>query len=156
MNTLQVGFSRVNVTPMLGIGMAGYQSRRNADGVLDELEINALAVACGDGKAVLIAIDHCGIVKSVLNPMRQHICDVTGLPWEAVYIHATHIFISLPIKPPMKQHGNGLLLKNYLYFNQHFFRSNAVNVPIRLCPLRHLVPLLLLPCPIPLRVHKVE
>ena len=90
MNTLQVGFSRVNVTPMLGIGMAGYQIRRNADGVLDELEINCLAVACGDSKAVLIAIDHCGIVKSVLNPMRQQICDVTGLPWEAVYIHSTH------------------------------------------------------------------
>ena len=49
-----------------------------------------LALATGDSKAVLIAIDHCGIVKSVLNPMRQHICDVTGLPWEAVYIHATH------------------------------------------------------------------
>ena len=90
MNTLQVGFSRVNVTPMLGIGMAGYQIRRKADGVLDELEINCLAVACGDSKAVLIAIDHCGIVKSVLDPMRQQICDVTGLPWEAVYIHATH------------------------------------------------------------------
>ena len=90
MNTLQVGFSRVNITPMLGIGMAGYQIRRNADGVLDELEINCLAVACGDSKAVLIAVDHCGIVKSVLNPMRQQICDVTGLPWEAVYIHATH------------------------------------------------------------------
>jgi len=90
MNTLQAGFSRVNITPMLGIGMAGYQIRRNADGVLDELEINCLAVACCDTKAVLIAVDHCGIVKSVLNPMRQHICDVTGLPWEAVYIHATH------------------------------------------------------------------
>ena len=45
MNTLQAGFSRVNITPMLGIGMAGYQIRRNADGVLDELEINCLAVA---------------------------------------------------------------------------------------------------------------
>ena len=65
MNTLQVGFSRVNITPMLGIGMAGYQVRRKADGVLDELEINAVAVACCDNKAVMIAIDHCGIVKSV-------------------------------------------------------------------------------------------
>ena len=90
MNTLQAGFSRVNITPMLGIGMAGYFIPRYADGVLDELEINALAVACGDTKVVLISVDHCGIVKEVLNPMRQHVCDVTGLPWEAVYIHATH------------------------------------------------------------------
>ena len=90
MNTLQAGFARVNVTPMLGIGMAGYFVPRQADGVLDELEINALALEAGGTKAVLLSVDHCGIVKEVLNPMRQHVCDVTGLPWEAVYIHATH------------------------------------------------------------------
>ena len=90
MNTLQAGFARVNVTPMLGIGMAGYFVPRQADGVLDELEINALALEAGGTKAVLLSVDHCGIVKEVLNPMRQHICEVTGLPWEAVYIHATH------------------------------------------------------------------
>ena len=90
MNTLQAGFARVNVTPMLGIGMAGYFVPRQADGVLDELEINALALEAGGTKAVLLSVDHCDIVKEVLNPMRQHICEVTGLPWEAVYIHATH------------------------------------------------------------------
>ena len=90
MNVLQAGFARVNVTPMLGIGMAGYFIPRKADGVLDELEINALALACGETKVVLMSIDHCGIVKEVLNPMRQHVCDVTGLPWEAVYMHSTH------------------------------------------------------------------
>ena len=90
MNTLKAGFSRVDVTPMLGIGMAGYFVPRHAEGVLDELQINALALSCGEEKAVLISIDHCGIVKEVLNPMRQHICDVTGLPWAAVYIHSTH------------------------------------------------------------------
>ena len=74
MNTLQAGFARVNVTPMLGIGMAGYFVPRQADGVLDELEINALALEAGGTKAVLLSVDHCGIVKEVLNPMRQHIC----------------------------------------------------------------------------------
>ena len=90
MNTLQAGFSRVDVTPMLGIGMAGYYVPRFADGILDPLQINALALSCGDTKAVLMSIDHCGIVKEVLNPMIDHICDATGLPREAVYIHSTH------------------------------------------------------------------
>lgn len=90
MNTLHAGFARVNVTPMLGIGITGYFVPRKADGVLDELEINALALACGESKVVLMSIDHCGIGKEVLDPMRRHVCDVTGLPWEAVYIHATH------------------------------------------------------------------
>jgi len=90
MNTLQAGFARVDVTPMLGIGIAGYYVPRKADGVLDPLQINALALGCGDQKVVLMSIDHCGIVKEVLNPMIEGICAVTGLPRETVYIHATH------------------------------------------------------------------
>ena len=90
MNTLQAGFSRVDVTPMLGIGMAGYYVPRYADGILDPLQINALALSCGDEKVVLMSIDHCGIVKEVLNPMIQNVCEATGLPREAVYIHSTH------------------------------------------------------------------
>lgn len=90
MNTLHAGFARVNITPMLGIGLAGYYTPRQADGILDELEINALALGCGNTKAVLLSIDHCGLVKKVLDPIRQYVCDVTGLSWEAVYIHATH------------------------------------------------------------------
>ena len=90
MNTLHAGFSRVDITPMMGIGLAGYYVPRYAEGVLDPLQINALALACGEEKAVLISVDHCGIVKEVLNPMREHICEVTGLPWESIYIHSTH------------------------------------------------------------------
>ena len=90
MNTLKAGFSRVNITPMLGIGMAGYFIPRHADGVLDELEINALALSCGDTKVVLMSMDHCGLVQEVVNPIREHVSQVTGLPWEAIYIHTTH------------------------------------------------------------------
>ena len=90
MNTLKAGFSRVDVTPMLGIGIAGYYVPRFADGVLDPLQINALALSCGEEKAVLMSIDHCGIVKEVLNPMIDRVCAATGLPREAVYIHSTH------------------------------------------------------------------
>ena len=90
MNTLQAGFSRVDITPMLGIGMAGYYVPRFADGVLDPLQINALALSCGDEKVVLMSVDHCGIVKEVLKPMIDLVCETTGLPREAVYIHSTH------------------------------------------------------------------
>ena len=90
MNHLQAGFARVDVTPMLGIGLAGYYVPRKAEGVLDPLQINALALGCGDEKVVLMSIDHCGIVKEVLKPMIDRICEKTGLPREAVYIHSTH------------------------------------------------------------------
>lgn len=38
MNNLYAGFSRVNITPMMGISIQGYYKLRLADGVLDELQ----------------------------------------------------------------------------------------------------------------------
>lgn len=90
MNKLQAGFARVNVTPMMGIGMGGYFIPRHVDGVLDELEINALALACDDDKAVLLTIDNESLNVEVAADFRQHISEVTGLSEEAIYIHATH------------------------------------------------------------------
>ena len=56
MNTLQVGFSRVNITPRMGIFVRGYYKARYADGVLDDLELNVLALACGDSKVTKIPV----------------------------------------------------------------------------------------------------
>ncbi len=89
-NNLKVGYARVNITPPMGINIAGYYKERIADGVLDELE--ACAVAVGDGKttSLLITIDHCGLNKIFLNEWRANIAEATGVPAEAIYIHATH------------------------------------------------------------------
>ena len=89
-NNLKVGYARVNITPPMGINIAGYYKERIADGVLDELE--ACAVAVGDGKttALLITIDHCGLSKVYLNEWRDNISAATGVPAEAIYIHSTH------------------------------------------------------------------
>jgi len=90
MNTLQAGFSRVNVTPMLGIAISGYFIPRHADGVLDELEINCLALACGDAKIALMTIDNCGVATKVADAIRENVTAATGLPREAIYFHSTH------------------------------------------------------------------
>ena len=90
MNLLKAGFARVDITPMLGISLHGYYNLRLADGVLDPLQINALALSCGEEKTVLISIDHCGIGRPVADLYRAHIAQVTGLPIEAIYVACTH------------------------------------------------------------------
>lgn len=90
MNTLQVGFARVNITPPLGCNMIGYFRKRLAEGVHDELEANAVAFACGESKAVVISVDHLGVDMTILNMIRHLIAENTGLAPEAVYIHCTH------------------------------------------------------------------
>ena len=90
MNTLKAGFGRVNVTPMMGINVRGYFKPRYAEGVLDELEINALALECGETMAVLMCIDNCGITRKVLDGYRKHVSEVTGIPFDGIFISATH------------------------------------------------------------------
>lgn len=90
MNTLKAGFARVDVTPMLGIDIAGYFKQRIADGVLDTLDAIALAVEAGGEKALLIVVDHCGLDKEYLDKYRDMITEKTGLPREAIMITVTH------------------------------------------------------------------
>lgn len=109
MSSLYAGFARVNVTPMLGIGVDGYYKIRKAEGVLDELEINALAVQCNDDKVVLISMDHLGINRDVNAEHRKAISEATGLPMEAIYIHATHTHTG----PYLKQDSGDVLEQEY-------------------------------------------
>ena len=89
-NNIKVGYARVNITPPMGVNVAGYFKVRIADGVLDELEACAVAVGSGDTTAILITIDHCGLGKVFLNEWRENIEKATGVPKEAIFIHSTH------------------------------------------------------------------
>ena len=90
MNTLQVGFSRVNITPPLGCSVYGYFIPRIADGVLDDLYVRTLVLACGETKIAVVSIDNGGIPMETLVPMKEAITAATGIPMDALYIHETH------------------------------------------------------------------
>ena len=90
MNTLQAGFSRVNITPALGTPVCGYFIPRHAQGVLDELEINALALSAGEDKVVLMTADLCLIYKPEQDAICEAVCAATGLTPDQIVIHATH------------------------------------------------------------------
>ncbi len=90
MNALQAGFSRVNITPALGTEIVGYFQARYAEGVLDELEINALALSTGEDKVVLMSADLCFISTAVQKVICEHICKATGLTPDQIFVHSTH------------------------------------------------------------------
>ncbi|MBE6933806.1 MAG: hypothetical protein E7462_01960 [Ruminococcaceae bacterium] len=90
MNTLKAGFSRVNITPSLGIPVVGYFQPRYASGVLDELEINALALATEKDKVLLMSADLCQIKKAEQDAACEAICAATGLTPDQIFIHSTH------------------------------------------------------------------
>ena len=90
MNTLQAGFGRVDVTPQLGIDIVGYFKVRKAEKVLDPLEINALALGCGEDKVLLMSIDNCSFYKKLCDVYRKAVAEATGVPYGAVLVHCTH------------------------------------------------------------------
>ena len=90
MNNLYAGFARSNINPMLGIGLTGYFIDRESDGILDDLELTVVALQAGDRRALLATFDLEGIRQTTADEMRRHTAEVTGVPYEAIFISATH------------------------------------------------------------------
>ena len=108
-NKLYAGFARTNITPPMGIDIAGYYKVRKADGVLDDLEVNALALRHGDTTALLMTIDHCGIVRAILDKYKLSISEKTGIPTDAIFIHSTHTHTA----PTLLPDSEDVLIKEY-------------------------------------------
>ena len=94
MNTLKAGFGRVNVNPPMGIAISGYFIPRYAEGILDDLELNALALEAGGKQVLLMCLDNCVPKADVLDESRRQISQATGVPYEAIFISATHTHTS--------------------------------------------------------------
>ena len=84
-----VGFSRVDMTPPIGTDLAGYPVRRISDGIIDTLDINAVAFSDGTNKAVVISADVINF-RAYFELYRKNAAEAAGLPTEAVFIACTH------------------------------------------------------------------
>ena len=87
---IKVGHSRVNISPMLGINIDGYYHDRICDGILDEIEATAIAVKKNDNIVLLLSVDALCLETKFTNECRELISLKTGVPFEGVFIHATH------------------------------------------------------------------
>lgn len=129
MNNLSVGFARTNITPMRGIGLAGYFISRPMDGVMDELEINALAVQSGDDRILLFSLDILYLQTYIADDFRAAISNATGIDPEAIFIHGTHSHTA-PIVDPnhasIRSENERELVREYL----SFLRRRIVDVAL--------------------------
>ena len=121
---LKVGFARVNVNPQMGIDITGYYKIRKAEGILDDLEANAVAFQCGDKTVLLIAIDHCGIPTVILNEYKQAISEKTGVPVDAIFMHSTHTHTG----PSIRLLGNSEEADNMILEYRKFLGTRCVDV----------------------------
>lgn len=97
-NNLKVGFNRVDITPPMGISVEGYFVDRYADGVLDNIELNTLALSDGKNCVLLLSMDNCEIRADILMEYRFAISKKTGVPVQAIFIHTTHTHTGPSVK----------------------------------------------------------
>ena len=86
----KAGFARVDATPPLGIPIVGYFHKRVADGVLDPLNVECVAVSDGTNNALVYCVSSLGLGKAFCAKATPAITAATGVPRERIYIHATH------------------------------------------------------------------
>ncbi len=87
---LKAGFSRVDITMPLGTPLHGYYRERFADGVLDPLELNCVALSDGEKTIVIISADLIYITEMAATPLRELISQKVGIDENAVFLHGLH------------------------------------------------------------------
>ncbi len=90
MNTLKVGYAEANINPPLGIGIWGYYVPRFAKGVLDDVEVRAIALSMGGKTAIILSADLCAVTKKVYSRIAEAIERATGVSKDSVFLAATH------------------------------------------------------------------
>ena len=92
---MKAGFARLDVTPPLGSPVDGHWQDRVSNGILDPIQLNALAVSDGAKRIVMIAGDFLGIEIFHVNNMKEAIRAATGLENEEIFLSGTHTHTSV-------------------------------------------------------------
>lgn len=89
---LCVGFGRENVTPDFSVGIGGYSDNetRRSEGLLDYLYITCIAMTEGEQTILLFTLDNLAATQDNAKRLREAVSPVTGIPYDHIYVMATH------------------------------------------------------------------
>lgn len=89
---MNAGFAQADITPRLGVQLAGYGPYRNraARHILAPLAARALALADGRDRAILVNLELCGTPHDQAARIRAAVAARTGCAPERVFVTATH------------------------------------------------------------------
>ncbi|MGD9498359.1 MAG: hypothetical protein AB7Y46_18850 [Armatimonadota bacterium] len=88
---LRAGVAKVDITPPLGLTMAGYGARdKVSDGIEDPLYAYAIALEQGDEACAIVVGDLIGIPQALVSVLRERAEELCGLPGERIMACATH------------------------------------------------------------------
>jgi hypothetical protein len=89
---MRIGFGRRDITPRVGVDLAGFGPFRNRHSIAvrDRLWARAMAVEQGGVIAVVVSCDLIGVPRAMAQNVRKLVTSATGVPADAVMVHCTH------------------------------------------------------------------
>lgn len=89
---MRIGFAKTDITPPVGVEMAGFGPflNRRAIAVRDQLWARAMAVEHDGTTVLVISNDLLGLGAEDVARIRGYVCAGSGLPTEAVMVHCIH------------------------------------------------------------------
>ena len=111
----QAGFARVDVTPPFGSPLAGYSKKREADHIIDPIELNCIAFSDGENKALLITADFTSVRENASTMIRGMIAKRCDIPASHIFMQALHQHTS--IRVGTRPTSSGPFFKDEAYLN---------------------------------------
>jgi hypothetical protein len=89
-DSIEVGAAEIDITPPVGMRMAGYFDERFSTGVHDPLKAKALILRQGNQEIAMVFCDLVGVSLNVTTNARAQASKKTGIPVPHIMICATH------------------------------------------------------------------
>ena len=92
---MKIGFGKVDVTPPLGSGLAGYFHVRESIGILDPIYLTAVVIEAGEERIAVITGDFLSMYLMQATQIRSLIAGETGIPADHILMQALHQHTSI-------------------------------------------------------------
>jgi len=89
--SLYVGVGKLDITPPIGVRMAGYAARlRPCEGIHDPLYVRSIVIRCENDFLVLVSLDLAGLDASICSRIKNGIASYLKLSKSSVIVTSTH------------------------------------------------------------------
>ncbi len=95
----RAGAAMLDITPPLGVSLAGHMDERRAEHIHDPLHVRCLALDDGKTRLALAMVDNCLIPREIFEAAKQRAEAATGLPAAQMLMAATHTHSGPTVTP---------------------------------------------------------